>query len=51
MVAVRRITVDTGPLNNARLKGIATSTDGTAIYVTVTGPTRGKSGVLAVPAF
>jgi hypothetical protein len=51
VVAVRRVTVDTGPLNNASLNGIATSTDGTTIYVTVTGPGRGKGGVLAVPAF
>ena len=35
MVAVRRVTVDTGPLNSARLNGIATSTDGTTTYVTV----------------
>lgn len=51
VVAVRRVTVDTGPLNNASLNGVATSTDGTTIYVTVTGPGRGKGGVLAVPAF
>jgi hypothetical protein len=51
VVAVGRVTVDTGPLNNASLNGVATSTDGTTIYVTVTGPGRGKGGVLAVPAF
>jgi hypothetical protein len=51
VVAVRRVTVDTGQLNNASLNGIATSTDGMTIYVTVTGPGKGKGGVLALPAF
>jgi hypothetical protein len=38
--------------NNASLNGIATSTDGTTIYVTVTGPGNSKKGgVLALPAF
>ena len=48
VVAVRRVTVDS-PLNNASLNGIATSTDGETIYVTVTSPSN--SGVLALPAF
>jgi hypothetical protein len=51
VVAVRRVTVNTGLLNNAVLNGIATSADGTTIYLTVTGPGRFKGGVLAVPAF
>jgi hypothetical protein len=33
VVAVRRVSVDNGPLNNASLNGIATSPDGTTIYV------------------
>ena len=48
VVAVRRVAVDS-PLNNASLNGIATSTDGETIYVTVTSPSN--SGVLALPAF
>jgi hypothetical protein len=51
VVAVRRVTVDDGPINNSNLNGIATSTDGKTIYVTVTGPSRAHSGVLALPAF
>jgi hypothetical protein len=48
VVAVRRVSIDS-PLNNASLNGITTSTDGTTIYVTVTGPSQ--SGVLSLPAF
>jgi hypothetical protein len=48
VVAVRRVAVDS-PLNNASLNGIATSTDGETIYVTVTSPSN--SGLLALPAF
>ncbi len=40
MVAVRRVSVDNSPLDNASLNGIATSTDGKTIYVTFTGPGR-----------
>jgi hypothetical protein len=48
VVAVRRVSVG----NNASLNGITTSTDGTTIYVTVTGPGNSKKGgVLALPAF
>ena len=47
--AVRRVSVNNSPLNNASLNGITTSTDGTTIYVTVTGPSQ--SGVLSLPAF
>jgi hypothetical protein len=48
VVAVRRVSVG----NNASLNGIATSTDGKTIYVTVTGPGNSKKGgVLALPAF
>ena len=43
--AVRRVTMD-GSLN-----GIATSTDGSTIYVTFTGPSQGQGGVLALQAF
>ena len=51
VVAVRRVAVDPGPLNNASLNGIATSTDGETIYVTVTGPNNIQGAVLALPAF
>jgi hypothetical protein len=50
VVAVRRVAVDS-PLNNASLNGIATSTDGETIYVTVTSPSNIQGGVLALPAF
>jgi hypothetical protein len=52
VVAVRRVTVDAhGPWDNASLNGIATSTDGTTIYVTYTGPGRSPGGALALAAF
>ena len=50
VVAVRRVAVDS-PLNNASLNGIATSTDGKTIYVTVTSPSHIQGSVLALPAF
>ena len=50
-VAVRRISVDNSPLHEASLNGIATSTDGTTIYVTLTGARVKQGGVLALPAF
>jgi hypothetical protein len=53
VVAVRRVAVEPGPLNNASLNGIATSPDGSKIYVTFTGPGYGayQGGVLELPAF
>lgn len=51
VVAVRRVTVENSPLDNASLNGITTSTDGGTIYVTFTGPSPGQGGVLALPAF
>jgi hypothetical protein len=50
-VAVRRVTLGNDvPLADGTLNGIATSTDGTTIYVTLAGP--GQIGtVLALPAF
>jgi hypothetical protein len=47
------VTVDPGPLNNASLNGIATSTDGKKIYVTFTRPGHSayQGGVLELPAF
>jgi len=50
VVAVRQVTVGP-PLSDARLNGIATSTDGTTIYVTFTVPNQFQGGVLALPAF
>jgi len=65
VVAVRRISVDSRPMDDvlagldpeperrrhASLNGIATSPDGTTIYVTFTGPGQRQGGVLALPAF
>jgi hypothetical protein len=53
VVAVRRVSVQPGPLNNASLNGIATSTDGSKIYLTFTRPGHSayQGGVLEVPAF
>jgi DNA-binding beta-propeller fold protein YncE len=51
VVAIRTINVDRGPLNNASLNGIAASTDGEKIYVTVTGPGNRNGGVLELAAF
>jgi hypothetical protein len=53
VVAVRRVTVYGVPLVWASLNGIATSTDGSKIYVTFTGPgySAYQGGVLALPAF
>jgi hypothetical protein len=53
VVAVRRVTVNPGPLNNASLNGIATSSDGSKIYVTFTRPGHSayQGGVLELPAF
>jgi hypothetical protein len=53
VVTVRGVTVDLmpNPLHNGSLNGIATSTDGTTIYVTFTGPGESPGGLLALPAF
>jgi hypothetical protein len=51
VVAARRVALNDQPLEVASLNGIATSTDGKTIYVTVTGPNAGTSGILALPAF
>jgi hypothetical protein len=51
VVAVRRVTVDDSPMDDARLNGITTSIDGKTIYVTFTGPSRERGGFLALPAF
>jgi sugar lactone lactonase YvrE len=51
VIAVRGVEVPNGPLNNSSLNGIATSTDGKTIYVTVTGPSDTHTAVLALPAF
>jgi hypothetical protein len=51
VVAIRRVTLDDEELDDVSLNGITTSTDGTTIYVTFTGPRREHGGVLALPAF
>ena len=50
-VAIRRVTVANRPLNKSSLNGIATSTDGKTIYLTINGPSHTNGGVLALPAF
>ncbi len=53
VVAVRRVAVPPGPLSNASLNGIATSTDGSEVYLTFTRPGHSdyQGNVLEVPAF
>jgi hypothetical protein len=51
VVSISRVALDDDPLEEARLNGITTSTDGTAIYVTFTGPSERQGGILALPAF
>lgn len=53
VVALRRVTIGGGnPLGGAKLNGIATSVDGTKIYVTFTGPgEKEQGGLLQLPAF
>jgi hypothetical protein len=53
VVAIRRVTVDGIALKFVNLNGIASSTDGSKIYVTFTGPEFVPllSGVLELPAF
>jgi hypothetical protein len=51
VVAIRRVTIDSIPLNNFAINGIATSVDGSKIYVTFTTPTNLQGGLLEVPAF
>jgi hypothetical protein len=51
VVAIVRVTIDSLPLDNFSINGIATSTDGTKIYVTFTTPTNVRGGLLEVPAF
>jgi hypothetical protein len=51
VVAIRHVDLDDGPLDDARLNGITTSTDGKTIYLTFTGPDDRQGGVLALPAF
>jgi hypothetical protein len=50
VLGVRGVALDS-PVNNSGLNGIATSTDGKTIYVTVTMPSNIQGGVLALPAF
>jgi hypothetical protein len=57
VVAIRRVTIDSIPLDNFAINGIATSVDGATsadaskIYVTFTTPTNLQGGLLEVPAF
>ena len=53
VMAIRRVVVPPGQLNNASLNGIATSADGEKIYVAFTRPGRSayQGGVLELPAF
>ena len=55
VATIRRVRIDRHSLGNARLNGIATSSDGTQIYLTFTGdlpgPGQEQGGVLELPAF
>jgi hypothetical protein len=51
VVGIRRVTIDSIPLDNFNLNGIATSVDGTKIYVTFTTPSNVQGGLLELPAF
>jgi hypothetical protein len=55
VVATVRVTIDSLPLDNFTINGIATSiatsTDVTKIYVTFTTPTAVQGGLLELPAF
>jgi hypothetical protein len=51
VVATVRVTIDSLPLDNFTINGIATSTDETKIYVTFTTPTAVQGGLLELPAF
>jgi hypothetical protein len=55
VVAIVRVTIDSLPLDNFTINGIATSiatsTDVTKIYVTFTTPTAVQGGLLELPAF
>jgi hypothetical protein len=51
VVGIRRVTIDSIPLDNFAINGIATSVDGSKIYVTFTTPTKLEGGLLEVPAF
>jgi hypothetical protein len=53
VVAIRRVTVDGFALKFVNLNGVATSSDGSTIYVTFTGPEFAPllGGVLELPAF
>jgi hypothetical protein len=55
---IRRVTIDSIPLDNFAINGIATSADvapftgdASKIYVTFTTPTNLQGGLLEVPAF
>ena len=51
VVGIRRVTIDSIPLDNFAINGIATSVDGSKIYVTFTTPTNLQGGLLEVQAF
>jgi hypothetical protein len=51
VVGIRRVTIDSIPLDNFAINGIATSVDGSKIYVTFTTPTNLQGGLLEVPTF
>ena len=51
VVAIRRVKLGGDFPDDARLNGIATTRDGSKIYLTFTGPDKDQGGVLEVPAF
>jgi hypothetical protein len=51
VVAIRRVSINRRALDEARVNGIATSPDGTKIYVTFTTDGEEQGGLLELPAF
>jgi hypothetical protein len=51
VMGIRRVTINSLPLENFTINGIATSLDSTKIYVTFTTPTNVQGGLLELPAF
>ena len=51
VVAVRQVSIGGHPMDDARANDIATSPDGTKIFVTFTTPRAEQGGLLELPAF
>jgi hypothetical protein len=51
VVALRRVTINDHPLEDARLNGIAASLDASTIFATVIQPQSGHGALIEMPAF